>query len=477
MTKLIPLARVERLQIYINQSKKTLAQIKAETGADYLMNGGLYEGTHAVCHLRSDGYTWAEDPYTYQGYRWDQGPDISMGLIPDETARNFICCVALLRDGKPLDLIYGKELGGARPRTAMGLMGDKLCLYCTSQGMTPEQLRAELLALGWDSAVMLDGGGSSQCDFGAAGTITASRKVHNLILVYLKKDGGQMPPKEETMGTYKVTATVGLNIRTTPDKNAGKVGAYRLGAIVTVLETRDGWGRTDKGWVSLAYLEPVQADRTPDNGLTIRRDYIPQGRANRPGKANPDTYITIHETGNFAATADANAHATYLKSDSAAQSKVSWHYTVDDRAVVQHLPDGETAYHAGDGAGGPGNATSIGIEICVNQGGDFEKAKRNAAALVRLLMKEHGVPLDRVVQHNHWNGKDCPKTIRATKGAWEAFLGLCGGQDGKDEPWYSEALKWATGLGITDGERPDDAPTRAELWVTLYRYEAAKAGK
>lgn len=102
--------------------------------------------------------------------------------------------------------------------------------------------------------------------------------------------------------------------------------------------------------------------------------------------------------------------------------------TVDDHAIVQHLPDYETAYHAGDGKDGPGNATSIGIEICVNAGGDFEAAKANAAALVRLLMKEHGIPLDNVVQHNHWNGKDCPKTIRATPRAWEAFLGLCRGE-------------------------------------------------
>ena len=43
-------------------------------------------------------------------------------------------------------------------------------------------------------------------------------------------------------------------------------------------------------------------------------------------------------------------------------------------------------------------------------------------------MEEHGIPLDNVVQHNRWNGKDCPKTIRATAGAWEAFLVLCNGE-------------------------------------------------
>ena len=54
---------------------------------------------------------------------------------------------------------------------------------------------------------------------------------------------------------------------------------------------------------------------------------------------------------------------------------MSWHYTVDDHAIVQHLPDYETAYHAGDGKDGPGNTTSIGIEICVNAGGDFAQLR------------------------------------------------------------------------------------------------------
>ena len=107
---------------------------------------------------------------------------------------------------------------------------------------------------------------------------------------------------------------------------------------------------------------------------------------------------------------------------------VSWHSTVDDHAIVQHLPDYETAYHAGDGKDGPGNTTSIGIEICVNAGGDFAQAQANAASLVRLLMKEHGIQAANIKQHHDWSGKDCPKTIRATPGAWEAFLALCRGE-------------------------------------------------
>ena len=227
--------------------------------------------------------------------------------------------------------------------------------------------------------------------------------------------------------------------------------------------------------------ENRRAERTAD-GVPIQQHIIPAGRRNRPGGRNPDAYITIHETGNTDAGADAEAHGKYLAGSAGEASLTSWHYTVDDHAIVQHLPDNETAYHAGDGAGGPGNATSIGIEICVNQDGDFEAARANAAALVRLLMAEHGIPLANVVQHNHWNGKNCPATIRATPGAWEAFLALCSGEAKPEKPTADQPAEWAAyawkkaggkigtdGKHILDGTRPADNITRQELAVVLDR--------
>ena len=185
----IPLSRIRRVEIYINESRNTLAEIKAATGADYVLNGGLFEGTKAVCHLKSAGKVWASDPYTYWGYAWDTGPDMALVGVPAPGKPNYICCVCLLRGGKAERLIYGSDLAGRRPRSAMGLKNGDLCLYCSTDGATPEELQAELLDKGWESAVMLDGGGSSQCDLDGQ-IITASRKVHNLICVYLKKEEG-----------------------------------------------------------------------------------------------------------------------------------------------------------------------------------------------------------------------------------------------------------------------------------------------
>ena len=310
-----------------------------------------------------------------------------------------------------------------------------------------------LAAAGWDSAVMLDGGGSV-CYRDRAGngfTCDADRVIPYYLVVHLEAD---VSDSDTTGGQYVVTAQSGLNIRKGPGTSFDKLGGYSCGAVVAVQAVRDGWGQTDRGWVSMDYLRPVEAAEeglVTDTGLRIIQAFLPSGADNRPGGSNPDTYITIHETGNFARGADAAAHAAYLNSDAGERAMVSWHYTVDDHSIYQHLPDNERAYHAGDGGSGPGNATSIGIEICVDAGGDFEQARANAAALVRLLMERHGIPLERVVQHNRWNGKDCPKTIRATAGAWEAFLALCGGQESQDtDPELEAAVDALAAAGIID---------------------------
>ena len=188
-TAIIPLSKVSKIQLYINTGKKSLAAIMAETGADFGLNGGLFSGSKSLCNVKADGKVVNDPGWTEYGYAWDTGPDISMDIIPS-SKKNYIGCVQLKAGKAPA---YQPDMGGKRGRTAMGLAGSNLVLYCTGDGTAdasaPEDLHTELLQkFQCDSALMLDGGGSSQCDFKGK-KITASRVVANLILVYLKKEG------------------------------------------------------------------------------------------------------------------------------------------------------------------------------------------------------------------------------------------------------------------------------------------------
>ena len=190
----IPLSNIQKIQIYVNTAKRSLSAIQAETGADYIINGTLYNMRtfKPNCHLKADGQVLCNPDYSVAGYAWNNGPDISIDTLPDPTQRNYIACTPLVLDGKPIaNLTYDPGQGGKRGRTAIGIKEGRLALYCTrdvgTMTRTPEALRDDLAAAGWESAVMMDGGGSSQCYF-KGDTIKATRVVHDLILVYLKGD-------------------------------------------------------------------------------------------------------------------------------------------------------------------------------------------------------------------------------------------------------------------------------------------------
>ena len=149
-------------------------------------------------------------------------------------------------------------------------------------------------------------------------------------------------------------------------------------------------------------------------------DPIPAGRRNRPGYKLDPEYITIHDTANTQTGAGAKSHANYVKT--APGLVASWHFTVDDKIIYQHLPLNENGWHGGDGTNGPGNRKSIGIEICENSGGNRALAEANAAWLVAKLLGDFSLGLDRAKQHNYWTGKNCPRVLRARVNGWSGFL-------------------------------------------------------
>ncbi len=151
-------------------------------------------------------------------------------------------------------------------------------------------------------------------------------------------------------------------------------------------------------------------------GLKVVNSILPEDSPLRTHIPRKIKYIVIHETGNPSSTANAPAHNHYLECDG--DGSTAWHYTVDENIAYHHIPDDEIAYHAGKG-----NRFGIGIELCVNQGGDFEKTFRNGARLTAKLIKTYGLSAGSVKQHADFMDKNCPENIR-NDGRWTEFLSL-----------------------------------------------------
>ena len=122
-------------------------------------------------------------------------------------------------------------------------------------------------------------------------------------------------------------------------------------------------------------------------------------------------YITYHDTANNTVGADAENHWRYLTGDYNRTTRArSWHYTVDDKRVIQNIPDDEVTWQ---GDHFIAYSQSIGIETCINYGINLDIVWHRMGKLCGKLMERHGLNMSSIKQHYDWNRKECPHTLRA----------------------------------------------------------------
>lgn len=145
-------------------------------------------------------------------------------------------------------------------------------------------------------------------------------------------------------------------------------------------------------------------------GVPVFTKLIDTNTSARTGEKRIIKYIVIHETDNFEKGVGAANHATFLKNNN--KSPTSWHYTVDHKEIYHHIPDDERANHAGDKEG---NDYGIGIELCVNEDGNFNQTFDNATKLVAYLLKSYNLDISAIKTHHDFTGKECPHNILKNK--------------------------------------------------------------
>ncbi len=126
----------------------------------------------------------------------------------------------------------------------------------------------------------------------------------------------------------------------------------------------------------------------------------------------------VHNSGNDASARDEIAYM--IRND----LEKSFHYAIDDKEVVQGIPENRNAWHAGDGGSGKGNRKYIGVEICYSlSGGErFLAAERRAAKFIAKKLKVNGWGIECVKKHQDFDGKYCPH--RTLDMGWQRFINM-----------------------------------------------------
>jgi len=218
--------------------------------------------------------------------------------------------------------------------------------------------------------------------------------------------------------------------------------------------------------------------------MKVIQNLVPASKYNIkcPYPMTPE-FIVVHNTANDANAA--NEVAYMIRND----NKVSFHYAVDDKEIVQGIPENRNAWHAGDGTNGRGNRKGLSIEICYSKSGGqrFIEAEKLAAKFTAYKLYEKGWGIDKVKKHQDFSGKYCPH--RTLDMGWQRFLDMVQSElnalKGVDKvaeqntpsSWAKEAWEWAIKEGITDGTNPQGAITREQVVTMLHRYHKQVAQK
>lgn len=217
---------------------------------------------------------------------------------------------------------------------------------------------------------------------------------------------------------------------------AGLAGCqdYRKAAQII----KDGGYATDVQYVSklcslIERLNLTQYDKEVETvSVTIHREYISQRNIN--GTGNPCKYIVIHETDNYSKGAGAKTHAKAQHDGNFADMSV--HYYCGSDGIYQAAEHTCKCWHIGREYGGDHsihdatNNNSIGIEICVNQDGNYTTARQNAIELVKYLLQTTGIPASRVIRHFDAKGKYCPRKMLDDPALWTDFKAQIQGASG-----------------------------------------------
>ena len=243
---------------------------------------------------------------------------------------------------------------------------------------------------------------------------------------------------------------------------------------------------------------------------------VPVGHPNRSGnKLLGVRALVFHYTGNYKQGADDIGNARYFarepewdngrweeKNTDEKFVYASAHYIVDQDSIQMSIPEDEVAWHVGstnytpyakEKLGGKPNYYTIGIEMCVNEGNDWEKTMALSIELGSDIMIRNNLSIDQVIRHYDVTYKSCPLMFVNDEKAWADFKARLAKRveekknppkpveevkgmfkDVPNEHFAKEAVEYFGSHGVVKGDtngnfNVNNPITRGEVMVILYR--------
>lgn len=252
--------KIERIGYYygkngiedVKTARKSVAKLYGRE-PDIIMNAELYNFTtrcaasdvvaNGVIHRLTEGF----------GYAFPENKTVVFSYKNNVNAADYIGAYpTLVRNGKA-EAQNPAGITGKRGRTALGLGGDNLyvMLIPDSSGATLSEIRNEFIKNGAESAINLDGGGSTQY-YSPNGNYLSGRKVRGFIYIYLKK----ATETAKDIRTVKVKGQLRVRVRSGPGYGYPRIDLLNNGDKVMVTQTSETWCKIGEGrWVHKTYLK------------------------------------------------------------------------------------------------------------------------------------------------------------------------------------------------------------------------------
>jgi len=311
----------------------------------------------------------------------------------------------------------------------------------SKQAATPEALRDELAALGCESAIMLDGGGSSQCDMDGQ-TIKSTRKVHHYIVVceHADAEGDDHTMSDKPIVCLDPGHGVESSTNQSPD------GTFKEYLFTLDLAQRIQTHLERCGMAVVMTREDEHCPTGKANDADLRR------RAEISNKAGADLFVSLHTN---------------------AQSGAGW-----------GSARGLEIYTAGAPLTAKRNVAAVALLNRFHAAGVILRGDAPKYANYAVL-KCTTAPAVLIECGFHTNREDVALmqseaykdklAVATAKGICDA-LGVAWKDEVQDRPSPAPVPSWAVAgwqaayeKGVLDGTRPTDPVTRQELAVVLHR--------